>query len=61
MVALLFDGIANYDLKQFTTLKIGGLAEIAYSPQSVGDMIECITYHHRKGENINVIGAGSNL
>lgn len=56
-----FDGISDFDLKPFTTLKIGGLAQVAYSPTSVGDMIECIKFHHKKNEPINVIGAGSNL
>ena len=55
------DGIGNFELKQFTTLKIGGEAEVAYSPMSVGEMIDCIEYHHKRGEEINVVGAGSNL
>ena len=57
----MYDGISDFDLKPFTTLKIGGLAEVAYSPRSVGDMLECIKLHHKKGESINIIGAGSNL
>ena len=39
----------------------GGEAEVAYSPMSVGEMIDCIEYHHKRGEEINVVGAGSNL
>ncbi len=56
-----FNGISDYDLKDDTTLKIGGLAELAYLPKSVGDMIESIKYHSKNNSPYNVVGVGSNL
>lgn len=53
--------IKNLSLAGYTTLKIGGEAEIAYFPANI-DEISCIRDHlelnHKK---ITVIGAGSNL
>ena len=56
-----FNRVDNFDLKQLTTLKIGGQANISYSPISLGDMAEAIRKHHIHGENVTILGAGSNL
>ena len=53
--------ISDYELKSFTTLKVGGAAKAACLPVSVGDMIEAIKSTDQKGEKYTIIGAGSNL
>lgn len=57
MKSISCETINNLDLKQFTTLKIGGIAKTAYFPTSEEELI----YAHKKNKNIQIIGAGSNL
>lgn len=61
MLANESETILNYELKQYTALKIGGNAQEAYLPVSVGDMIEAIKKAERRNLDYTVIGAGSNL
>jgi len=51
----------NFSLKEYTTLKIGGEAEIAYFPSSIEEMIAIRNHLNSKNKRITVIGAGSNL
>ncbi len=51
--------IENYSVKEHTTLKIGGNAEIAYFPASAEEIYEIKNI--TEGEKIIVIGEGSNL
>ena len=51
----------NYDLKQCTTLKVGGCAQTAVLPITVGDMIQAIQDAVIAKEEYSIIGAGSNL
>ena len=57
----ILNSISNYDIKQNTTLKIGGNALLAYLPVTVGDMVDCVEHHTKQNNEINIIGAGSNL
>ena len=59
MVVSQMETMTGYELKSFTTLKIGGNADIAYFPVTVGDMVDCIKKHALKNEKYTVIGAGS--
>ena len=61
MMVSQFDNLVDYELNSCTTLKIGGKAEVAYAPLTVGDFVECVKLHAGNGDNINFIGAGSNL
>lgn len=51
----------DYELKQFTTLKIGGKAQNACSPLSLGNMIDDIKSAIKNHVEYSIIGAGSNL
>ena len=51
----------NYELKQYTTLKIGGCVETAVMPISVGDMVQTIKDTISQKTEYTIIGAGSNL
>ena len=51
----------NYDLKQCTTLRVGGYARNAVLPVSVGDMVQILKEVIRNNEEYSIIGAGSNL
>ncbi|MCR4880355.1 MAG: UDP-N-acetylmuramate dehydrogenase [bacterium] len=53
--------ISDYELKPYTTLKVGGNAQKAYLPVSVGSMIDAIKSADKNGEEYTIIGAGSNL
>lgn len=51
--------IENYPLREHTTLKIGGNADIVYIPQILNEVYEITD--SLKDEKITVIGKGSNL
>ena len=51
----------DYSLKPLTTLKIGGNAENACSPTSVGNLIDAVKSAIKNGVEYTIIGAGSNL
>lgn len=51
----------NLPLAGLTTLKIGGNAQMAFFPENIDELKGVVDYLHAKGEEITVIGAGSNL
>ncbi|MDD3150030.1 MAG: UDP-N-acetylmuramate dehydrogenase [Candidatus Gastranaerophilales bacterium] len=51
----------DYPLKDFTTLKIGGNAELAFFPSNVEEIKEICDFLQENNKPITVIGAGSNL
>ena len=51
----------NYELKQYTTLKIGGCADTVVMPISLGDIVQTIKDAILSGTEYAIIGAGSNL
>lgn len=51
----------NYIVKEHTTLKIGGEAEIAFFPTNRDELVEAINYLKTNNKNITLIGLGSNL
>lgn len=51
----------NHNLAKYTTLKIGGNAEIAYFPSTVEELILIRNFLAEHNIPITVIGAGSNL
>ena len=53
--------LKNYELKQLTTLKIGGKAKAAFIPATIEKMAEIIIGCNIKHNNYEIIGAGSNL
>lgn len=51
----------NYPLSAYTTLKIGGQAEMVFFPSRVEEILEIRNYLLENNKKITVIGAGSNL
>ncbi len=49
------------DLKELSTLKIGGIAEAVYFPRSIRELSEVILHLRRNGGRFHVIGKGSNI
>ncbi len=56
-----FDVIRNADMKQFTTLKLGGTADFLAFPRSGEEIAELFGEAGRAGLPVTVIGHGSNL
>jgi len=53
--------ITDLELKQYTTLKIGGNAKSAYAPATIEEFTEILKFHIENNKSYNIIGAGSNL
>ena len=53
--------VENFDLKPFTTFKIGGLAKKAYFPSTEEELIEILTKIIENGEKPIVLGGCSNV
>ena len=53
--------LQNFDLKPYTTLKIGGLAKSAYFPSTTEEMADTIISLKNNENAYTLIGAGSNL
>ncbi len=51
----------NYELKQLSTLKIGGNAEYAFLPQNKDEFKKAFEFIQNENINYDIIGAGSNL
>ena len=49
------------DLKNYTTIKVGGITEYLYEPTQVSEFIALINWAKTKSYNFRIIGAGSNL
>jgi len=50
----------NIELKNFTTVKLGGAAKYFCECRSEGELIECLKYADEKKINIHILGGGSN-
>jgi len=53
--------INNYELKQLTTLKIGGKAQNAIIPNTEDEFINALKFCNNNNIKFEIIGAGSNL
>jgi len=53
--------LQNFDLKPYTTLKIGGSAQTAYLPSTIEEMADVVISHKNDENSYSLIGAGSNL
>ncbi len=51
----------NIELKNLTTLKIGGLARFFVSAESEQDVVETVAFAEDNGLNLFVLGGGSNV
>ena len=49
------------DLKNYTTIKVGGISEYFYEPKQVSEFINLINWAKSKSYFCRIIGAGSNL
>ncbi len=49
------------DLKNYTTIKVGGITEYFFEPTQVSEFISLINWAKTKSYNFRIIGAGSNL
>ncbi len=49
------------DLKNYTTIKVGGITEFFYEPNQVSEFIYLINWAKENFYNCHIIGAGSNL
>ena len=49
------------DLKNYTTIKVGGISEYFYEPNKVSEFIYLINWAKSKLYNYRIIGAGSNV
>ena len=48
-------------LSNYTTIKVGGLAEYFATPCNANDFIKLIKWSHQNKQECRIIGAGSNL
>lgn len=55
------EGIANASLARFTTLRVGGEADMLYQPRNSTELVELVQRLHLAGEPWHLIGGGSNL
>jgi len=53
--------IKNYPLKELTSFKIGGNAELYYMASTVSELSEAYSYAFSKGIPVFVLGGGTNL
>ena len=51
----------NVNLKQYTTIKIGGIAENYYIPESKEELLELLKVLETKKEEFKILAGGSNL
>jgi len=51
----------DINLKNYTTIKVGGLTEYFYQPNGVSEFLNLINWAKSKSYNCRIIGAGSNL
>ena len=49
------------ELSQYTTIKVGGLAEYFAQPNNIHEFIKLIKWSHANNQECQIIGAGSNL
>ena len=49
------------ELSQYTTIKVGGLAEYFAQPNNIHEFIQLIKWSHANNQECQIIGAGSNL
>ena len=49
------------DLKNYTTIKVGGITEFFYEPNQISEFIYLINWAKSKSYSYRIIGAGSNL
>ncbi|MBK16684.1 MAG: UDP-N-acetylenolpyruvoylglucosamine reductase [Prochlorococcus sp. SP3034] len=49
------------DLKNYTTIKVGGISEYFYEPNHVSEFIDLINWAKSNSYDCRIIGAGSNL
>ena len=50
----------NYPMKQYTTIKVGGVANQLIYPATLDSFINLLNYLYKNGKNFFVLGAGSN-
>jgi len=51
----------DYPLARLTTIRAGGNAELFARPQTEPELVELLSWAHREGHAVEVVGSGSNL
>ena len=51
----------NFDLSQYTTIKVGGITEFFAEPNSIDELTKLLDWAHSNNKTCRIIGAGSNL
>lgn len=51
----------NEPMKKYTTLKVGGPADVLVTPENVQDVIATLNYAKQKGIKVTIVGNGSKL
>lgn len=61
MVKLVPNILQNVSLSQFTTYKIGGVADYFTKPKTSGELLESLNWAEKNNQSIYILGGGSNL
>ena len=51
----------NFNLSNYTTIKVGGVTEYFAEPSNVQEFTNLIKWSHFNNQTCRIIGAGSNL
>ncbi|MFH2013067.1 MAG: UDP-N-acetylmuramate dehydrogenase [Pseudomonadota bacterium] len=55
------DVLTNQPMKEYTSLKVGGLADIIVFPESIEDLISTVNYLNKQNVPYFILGNGTNL